>query len=173
MVMDEKPDWDREKPKRFWDPGQRLLKSIRDYQKLNSKNPLFFFIKKICVLRYRFWSVVSGADIPLQCKIGGGLLIPHPNGIVIYSLAEIGTNCLILQQVTVGGCVRIGSHVDIGAGAKIISKHIDRDVTDKACDQDFLNIGNNVKIGANAVVLSDIPCNCTAIGMPARIIKND
>ena len=57
---------------------------------------------KILVIRHRFWSVVTGADIPLNCQIGGGLLIPHPNGIVIHPDAKIGVNCLIFQQVTLG-----------------------------------------------------------------------
>ena len=76
------------------------------------------------VLRHRFWSVTTGADIPLNCKLGGGLLIPHPNGIVIHPEAEVGPNCLIFQQVTLGagdgGVPRLGGHVDIGAGAKVI-----------------------------------------------------
>ena len=99
--------------------------------------------------------MVSGADIPLNCQIGGGLLLPHPNGVVIHPDAEIGCNCLLLQQVTVVAGVKIGGHVDIGAGAKII-----RPVT----------IGDHAKIGANAVVLEDIPAGATAVGIPARII---
>ncbi len=54
------------------------------------------------MLRHRFWSVVTGADIPLGCRIGGGLLLPHPNGVVIHPDAAIGPNCLIFQQVTLG-----------------------------------------------------------------------
>ena len=70
-------------------------------------------------MRHRFWSVVTGADIPLNCQIGGGLLIPHPNGVVIHPQAVLGVNCLIFQQVTVGargeeGLPVIGGHVDIG-----------------------------------------------------------
>jgi serine O-acetyltransferase len=109
-------------------------------------------------LRYRFWSVVTGAEIPLNCNIGGGLLINHPNGIVIHPEARIGVNCLILQQVTVGtrdktGVPDIGGHVDIGAGAKILGP---------------VRIGDHAKIGANAVVVSDVPSGAVAVGIPAK-----
>ena len=95
------PDWNRERAERGrWDPSRALLKSIRDYQAaLERKSRLS---AKMAVLRHRFWSIVTGADIPLTCKIGGGLLIPHPNGIVIHPGSEIGPNCLFFQQVTVG-----------------------------------------------------------------------
>ncbi|GFE68734.1 serine O-acetyltransferase [Chroococcus sp. FPU101] len=117
---------------------------------------LAHIIKQLYVLQHRFWSVVAGADIPLNCQIEGGLLMPHPIGIVIHPSAVIGSNCLILQQVTIVGDVQIGGHVDIGAGAKIIRP---------------IKIGNHAKIGANAVVLSNVPEGATAVGIPARIIS--
>jgi serine O-acetyltransferase len=111
------------------------------------------------VFRHRFWSAVSGADIPLNTRFGGGLSIPHPNGIVIHPDSVIGPNCLILQQVTLAvgedGAPRLGAHVDIGAGAKILGG---------------VRIGTDAKIGANAVVLSDVPEGATAVGIPARVI---
>jgi serine O-acetyltransferase len=110
------------------------------------------------VLRHRFWSAITGAEISLGTRIGGGLLLPHPNGIVIHPDATIGPNCLIFQQVTLGGgdlaAPRIGGHVDIGAGAKILGP---------------VSIGDHAKIGANAVVLNDVPPYATAVGVPARI----
>ncbi len=151
------PDWTREQPRRFWDPGRKLLLSIRDYQKIKkSINPVKIIRKKICVLRHRFWSIVTGAEIDLSCNIGGGLLIPHPNGIVIYPGSIIGINCLIFQQVTLAGVVELGYHVDIGAGAKLIGP---------------LKIGNNVRIGANAVVTKAVPDNVIVAGVPAVKIK--
>ena len=61
------------------------------------------YLRRWRVLRHRFWSIITGAEIPLTCKIGGGLLIPHPNGDRDPLLAlEIGVNCLIFQQVTIG-----------------------------------------------------------------------
>lgn len=147
------PNWDREKPSRFWDPGKKLLRCIRKYQHLqNSRNIILIIRKKYYVLLYKFWSIVAGADIPLNCKIEGGLLTPHPNGIVIHPSARIGANCLIFQQVTIAGAVVVGHHVDIGAGAKILGP---------------LKIGNNVKIGANAVVTKDIESGSTVVGIPA------
>lgn len=156
------PDWSREKKGLVaWDPSRSLLASIRAYQTFSLTNNLFSQVAKgVAIVRHRFWSVVTGADIPVNTEIGGGLLIPHPNGIVIHSNAKIGPNCLIFQQVTVGtthGSMVpvIGGHVDIGAGAKILGGII---------------IGNHVKIGANSVVLNDVPSGKTAIGIPAKII---
>ena len=63
---------------------------------------------------------MTGADIPLDSRIGGGLLLPHPNEVVIHPKSPIGVNCLLFQQVTITGGVTIGGHVDIGAGAKIL-----------------------------------------------------
>src|SRR6202035_5729758 len=102
-ISAEVPDWSREQPCQFWDPGRKLLLAIRRYQYWRSKaGPFAFLACKWLVFRHRFWSVVSGADIPLNCHIGGGLVILHPNGIVIHPDARIGVNCLIFQQVTIG-----------------------------------------------------------------------
>jgi serine O-acetyltransferase len=155
VVPPELPDWSREQ-KRFlkWDPSRSLLASIRSYQRnARSRNPLGVFLKKWAVLRHMFWSVVTGADIPLNCQIEGGLLLPHPNGIVIHPKAKIGPNCLIFQQVTIGVTKGgqqppvIGAHVDIGAGAKILGD---------------VRIGDYALIGANAVVVKDVPARTTA-----------
>ena len=160
VVSADAPDWTREEVQRFWDPSRKLLLSIRRYQHWHSKGGLVAaLICKACVLRHRFWSVVTGADIPLTCNIGGGLLIPHPNGIVIHPEAKIGVNCLIFQQVTIGtrshGVPVIGGHVDIGAGAKLLGA---------------ITVGAHAKIGANAVVTQDVPSGATAMGVPARMV---
>lgn len=162
MISSDIPDWTREqKPFFAWQPSKSLLASLRSYQRYNtSLLPWFFLIKVIAVIRHRFWSAVTGADIPLNCNIAGGLLIPHPNGIVIHPDAKIGPNCLIFQQVTVGSregpnAPSIAGHVDIGAGAKILG-----DIT----------IGAHAKIGANAVVLINVPSGKAAVGIPAKII---
>jgi serine O-acetyltransferase len=150
-------DWTREKPQGFWDPGRKLLLAFRRYQYWRAKQgPIAYLLQKPLVLRHRFWSVVSGADIPLNSNIGGGLLIPHPNGIVIHPGAQIGVNCIIFQQVTIGfregggGLPRIGDHVDIGAGAKILGG---------------ITIGSHAKIGANAVIIKDVEAGAVAIGI--------
>lgn len=120
------PDWSREAITRFWQPDRQLLKTIRGYQRLAGRADFISGLRRrIYVLLHRFWSVATGADIPLQCRIGGGLLIPHPNGIVIHPDSIIGVNCLIFQQVTIGtrrggGTPVLQGHVDVGAGAKIL-----------------------------------------------------
>lgn len=156
------PDWSREYKRFFsWQPSRSLLASIRLYQRHALRSGIFSKIcMKCAVIRHRIWSVATGADIPLTTRIGGGLLLPHPNGIVIHPDAVIGPNCLIFQQVTIGTRAGglppvIGGHVDIGAGAKILGS---------------LNIGDHANIGANAVVLKDVPAGKTAVGIPATVI---
>jgi len=160
------PDWEREKPARgTYEPAKYLLASIRRYQRLvKAGGTIAKVVRPFVVLQHRFWSIVSGADIPLNADIGGGLLMPHPNGIVIHPDAHVGPNCLVFQQVTVGtngtrpGCPVIAGHVDIGAGAKILGG---------------VKIGAHARIGANAVVLDDVPENASAAGVPARIIRQE
>lgn len=161
--MDSKvPDWQRETPGNFWDSSRKLLQSIRYYQRLKQKKGFIALVlSKLCVVQHGFWTVITGADIPINCQLGGGLLIPHPNGIVIHPRSVVGVNCLIHQQVTIGVTRGsqippvIGGHVDIGAGAKIIGN---------------IHIGNDVLIGANAVVTKDIKSGSIAAGIPARVI---
>lgn len=152
----DEPDWSREVPTSFWDPGRKLLLAIRRYQYWRErKGPVAAIGRRHAVFRHRFWSVVTGADIPLNCRIGGGLLIPHPNGIVIHPEAQIGVNCLIFQQTTIGtrhsvdGTPNIEAFVDIGAGAKILGP---------------IKVGKGAKIGANAVVVKDVAPNTIAKG---------
>ena len=161
MISATEPDWERENQVRGrFEPGKKLLAAIRHFQRLRTNNSLMSkMIRPIVVIQYRFWCAISGADIPLNSKIGGGLLIPHPNGIVIHPDAQIGPNCLIFQQVTIGagskpGLPIIEGHVDIGAGAKILGG---------------INIGAHARIGANAVVINDVPDNATAVGIPAVV----
>ncbi len=155
------PNWSREaKPLFQWDPARSLLASIRAYQCAQSRrSPLAALQRRWASLRHRFWQAVTGADIPINTRIGGGLLLPHPNGIVIHSGSVIGPNCLIFQQVTLGtngaGPPTLGGHVDIGAGAKILGE---------------IHVGDHAKVGANAVVMRDVPSGATAVGIPARVI---
>ena len=155
------PNWSREaKTLLAWAPARSLLASIRTYQRTSgSRNPWHVVVCKVAVFRHRFWSVVTGADIPLGCTIGGGLLLPHPNGVVIHPDAQIGPNCLIFQQVTLGGgrggAPRLAGQVDVGAGAKLFGA---------------ITIGAHARVGANAVVLQDVPPGATAVGVPARLL---
>ena len=161
-ISSKSPDWSREYKSFFvWDPSRSLLASIRSYQSLTvSNNPFKIILIKVSVLRHLFWSVITGADIPINTQIAGGLLIPHPNGIVMHADVKIGSNCLIFQQVTIGSKDDsrppiIGGHVDIGAGAKVLGE---------------INVSNHAKIGANAVVLIDVPEGRSAVGVPAKIV---
>lgn len=159
------PDWSRESNCYRWDPGRSLLRTIRRYQHHRKRRgPLAWLGRKWNVVLHRIWSAVSGAEIPLNATIGGGLLLPHPNGIVIHPDAVIGSNCLLMQQVTIGmggrrrGAPVLGGHVDIGAGAKILGG---------------VRLGDHCRIGANAVVLEDVPARATAVGVPARVIRQE
>ncbi|AUC60544.1 serine O-acetyltransferase [Cyanobacterium sp. HL-69] len=96
-----------------------------------------------------------------SCNIGGGLFIQHGFSTII--MADIGENCWINQQVTIGykdktGRPNIGNNVRITAGAKVFGN---------------IDIGDNVVIGANAVVTKNVPPNCVVVGIPAYIIKKD
>ena len=162
-VSADTPDWSRE-AKRFWQwhPARSLLASLRAHEAArHSMRAGHTLRRRIAVLRHRFWSAVTGADIPIGCVPGGGLLLPHPNGIVVHPSAKIGPNCLIFQQVTLGtggalpGAPTLMGHVDVGAGAKILGG---------------VTIGEHAVIGANAVVLCDVPAGATAVGIPARIL---
>ncbi len=106
----------------------------------------------------------TGIEIHPGAKIGRGFVIDHGMGVVIGETTEIGDNVLIYQGVTLGGTGKetgkrhptIGNNVVIGCGAKILGP---------------VKIGDNAKIAANAVVLTDVPPDSTAVGAPAKIIK--
>ena len=106
----------------------------------------------------------TGIEIHPGAKIGKRLVIDHGMGIVIGETAEIGDDCLIYHGVTLGGTGKevgkrhptIGDNVLIGAGAKVLGP---------------FSVGSNSRIAANSVVLSEIPADSTAVGVPARVIK--
>ena len=105
----------------------------------------------------------TGIEIHPGAKIGKRLVIDHGMGIVIGETAEIGDDCLIYHGVTLGGTGKdcgkrhptIGNNVMISCGAKVLGP---------------FRVGDNSRIAANAVVLSEVPPNCTAVGAPARIV---
>ncbi len=104
---------------------------------------------------------MGGGVIPLQTSIGKGSFITyHGGGVVINKQAVIGENCRIRQHVTIASN---------NEGAPTIGNNVQ--IGAGAVIVGKIYIGNNVKIGANAVVLSDLPDNCTAVGMPAKPVK--
>lgn len=152
------PDWSRETADPFvWDPGRQLLRAIRLYAALRKRGATRIERAPV-IAAYRWWSVVTGADIPLNVEIEGGLLMPHPQGIVIHPDVRIGPNCLLMQQVTLGvgtkpGVPILEGAVDVGAGAKVLGG---------------VRLGAGCRVGANAVVLDDVAPGETVVGVPAR-----
>jgi serine O-acetyltransferase len=120
----------------------------------------FSFLYKILWLLAQ---ILTGIELPCETVVGRRFRIDHFGGIVISGDAVFGEDCVIRNGVTVGlkntgqsGSPIIGDRVDIGAGAKVLGP---------------IRIGNDVAIGANAVVLTDVPPNSIAVGVPARIIS--
>ena len=107
---------------------------------------------------------ITGIEIHPGATIGRGFFIDHGAGVVIGETAEIGDNCTLYQGVTLGGTGKdtgkrhpaLGNGVMVGAGAKVLGP---------------FKIGDNAKIAAGAVVLEAIPEDCTAVGIPARVVK--
>ena len=107
----------------------------------------------------------TGIEIHPGATIGRRLVIDHGMGVVIGETAEIGDDVLLYQGVTLGGTGKdsgkrhptIGNNVLIGSGAKVLGP---------------FKVGDNSRIASNAVVLSEVPPDCTAVGVPARIVRS-
>ena len=120
-----------------------------------------FFIARLLSQTGRFF---TGIEIHPGTKIGRGLFIDHGMGVVIGETAEIGDNVTLYHGVTLGGTGKekgkrhptIGDGAIIGTGAKVLGP---------------IYVGSGAKIGANAVVLKDVPAQSTAVGIPAKILK--
>ena len=105
--------------------------------------------------------ILTGIEFPCEVEVGRNFVIDHFGGIVVSGYVKFGDDCRIRNGVVIGlarvgdPCAPvIGNRVDIGAGAKILGR---------------VTIGNDILIGANAVVISDVPDNSIAVGVPARI----
>ena len=107
---------------------------------------------------------LTGIEIHPGATIGRGLVIDHGMGVVIGETAEIGDNCTLYQGVTLGGTGKdlgkrhptLGNNVLVGAGAKVLGP---------------IKINDNSKVAANAVVLKDIAESSTAVGIPAKVVR--
>jgi serine O-acetyltransferase len=119
------------------------------------------FFSLIYSILYKLIQIVTGIELPCEVEIGRNFVIDHFGGIVISGYARFGDNCRIRNGVVVGlqrvdrPCAPvIGNNVDIGAGAKILGE---------------ITIGDNVLIGANAVVTESVPADSIAVGVPAAV----
>ena len=119
------------------------------------------FFSLVYRVLFKFIQIITGIELPCEVRIGRNFVIDHFGGIIISGYAQFGDNCRIRNGVVVGlrrveeKCAPIiGDHVDIGAGAKLLGP---------------IRIGNHVLIGANAVVLCDVPDDSIAAGVPAQI----
>ena len=145
----------------FLYPG---FKAIRLHRRANwfYRHGMFFIARWISQWAPR----KTGVEIHPAVKIGKRFFIDHGTGVVIGETAVIGDDVTIYQGVTLGGTGKdtgkrhptIGNNVMIGAGAKVLGP---------------LVIGDNSRIAAGAVVLSDIPSNSTAVGVPAKVVRRD
>ena len=138
------------------------FKAVRSYRKAN----WFYrhnmkFIARWISQRSRH---KTGIEIHPGAKIGKGLFIDHGMGVVIGETAEIGDNCTIYQNVTLGGTGKdhgkrhptLGNDVMIGSGAKVLGP---------------FRVGDGARVASGAVVLDEVPDNATAVGVPARIVR--
>ena len=131
----------------------------------------FFHTKRLELIAKLFSMLnvaIFGIEVSPRVEIEGGLFLPHTVGTVIGA-AFIGANCTIMQGVTLGAIESdlsftvtkrpvIGRDVLIGSGAKVLGG---------------ITVGDHVKIGANAVVLCDVPAYAVAVGVPARVILTE
>jgi serine O-acetyltransferase len=116
---------------------------------------LYKLLKTVC-------EILTGIELPCEASVGKRFKIEHFGNIIVSGDAAFGDDVVVRNGVTVGlrrtgvrGAPVIGNRVDIGAGAKVLGR---------------INIGDDVVIGANAVVIEDVPPNSIAVGVPARIL---
>ena len=109
--------------------------------------------------------LIFSCYLPYKIKLGKNFILGYGGlGVVIHERTIIGNNCHIDQNVTIGGTSKkkdvpkLGNHIYIGAGAKILGP---------------INIGDNVVVGANSVVVSNIPSGSLVVGIPGRVIKSN
>ena len=140
------------------------LRAVMRHRRANwcHRHGLFFLARFISQRTRR----ITGVEIHPAATIGRRLVIDHGMGIVIGETTEVGDDVLLYQGVTLGATGKdtgkrhptIGNNVLIGSGAKVLGP---------------FTVGENSRIAANAVVLKEVPPDCTAVGVPARIVRRD
>ena len=140
-------------------PGVKALSMHRVANKLSRMR-----LKLLARMVSQFCRFLTGIEIHPAAKISAGVFIDHGHGVVIGETAEVGTGTVLYQGCTLGGTGKqtgkrhptVGENCVISAGAKILGN---------------ITIGDYAKIGAGAVVLTDVPPYATAVGVPARVVK--
>jgi serine O-acetyltransferase len=138
----------------FWHPPLQALMWFRFASWCRGKHiPLGGLIQLLIYYVY-------GLEILVGADYGGGLYIAHPIGMVVAA-EKIGENCSIIANVTIGMRNEwkfpiLGNNVFIGAGARVLGGIV---------------LGDDCVIGANAVVINDVPCGATVVGIPGKVVK--
>jgi serine O-acetyltransferase len=147
------------------DPGSLVVASYRVARAANElPRPLAKAVSLVQRPVHALLQLLTQTELPPQANIGGGLHVGHVGGIVVSPEARIGRDCNLSQGVTIGiagrgdrrGVPCIGDRVYIGPGAKVFGK---------------IRIGNDVAIGANAVVREDVPDGAVVAGIPAKVVS--
>jgi serine O-acetyltransferase len=150
-------DWTR--------PGLRAV-AVHRFGSWKDKIPFRLMRAPLSVvhgLMFRHVRNYYGIELPGSVKLGRRVVFEHQGAVIVHGAAEIGDDCIVRQGVTIGNrrldrpndAPRIGNRVNIGAGAKILGG---------------ITIGDDVSVGANAVVVRDVPAAATVVGIPAQVV---
>jgi serine O-acetyltransferase len=145
-------------------PGYRALRAYRfGGWRMTIPQPFRAPLSILYRMMYRRCRDILGIELPYSAKVGRGVVFEHQHGIVIHGDCVIGDRCIIRQGVTIGNkspdrphdAPTLGCDVNVGAGAKIVGK---------------ITLGDGCQVGANAVVVKDVPAGVTVVGIPAKPI---
>jgi len=145
-------------------PGFRYTVLLRCYAYSRAHLWSRYGIRHLLVFALHHYAIRFGIDISRDVQVGSGFYVGHFGGIFVDGRVTIGDNCNLSHDVTLGsvnrgamaGCPSIGNNVYIGPGAKIIGR---------------IHIGDNVLVGANALVVQDVAPDVTVGGVPARVVS--